>query len=447
MSANKSLSSSDTLRTKLGDSFYFDIKNENNSTDEKRNQKPESKTLSEFQNRKTELWTKSDSPSSQSSLSLQRNIETKPTSLEDKVAKSTSESISMEDLVSKSISRSAVEPPLINSDAPSMRYKFFECRNYGDDNYDKCIRTSDVDYKGIAESKGTLAPIRYPELVRNGANSEAIPNCKELPAGSEAVRSGVHVKKVSSNDENCSNGKIVSRDLAVPAGSTRTRSPIPEAFKRNLNLPDKVRASMDSKSPSSVSSLTGSMTKHLSSRPGFDSSSQSLSSPSSAGSKAHTSTVDRKNPSNPFQPIIVKHEFQPAESMKGIKQEVSSASFNQSDSKTPFVSSVSITTGEPGKPSVEFKGNLGLNESTGHRSSPSIQEAEDYEKSYKAAARALSRPHPTLISRNSSSLPPSLPVGVAHPYPRASDSASASSHMKGSELKSSATMSSVTSGK
>lgn len=51
----------------------------------------------------------------------------------------------MEVFVFKSIFRSVVEFLFINSDVLLMRYKFFECRNYGDDNYDKCIRILDVD--------------------------------------------------------------------------------------------------------------------------------------------------------------------------------------------------------------------------------------------------------------------------------------------------------------
>ena len=380
----------------------------------------------------TELSTKTETSTSQPSVSLEHNMETKPTSLENKVAKPTSGGISMEDLVSKSISRSAVEPPLINSDAPSMRYKFFECRNYGDENYDKCIRASQADQKGVTD----LAPIRYPELVRNAANLEAALK-SQLPSSFGGGRTDVNVKKASSLEED---RKIINKDLAVPAGSSRTCSPIPEGFKRNLNLPDKARTSMGSKSPSSAASFSGSMTKHFSStRLGFDSSSQSPSSLSIAGSKMHSSTMDRKNPSNPFQPVIVKHEFQPAEGTKGIKQEVN---FDQSDSNRQLLSSVS----ELGKSSLEFKGGLGLSESAASRSPSTSQEAEGYEK-YKAGARTLSRPHPTLSSKkNSGSLPPSLPVGVAHPYPRASDGGSTSSHTKGSESKTSSTVSSVTSG-
>ena len=420
MDSNKSLSSSDTLRTKLGSSFYFDVKKEDNSTEEKQNLKPEGKMFSECQSKRTELWIKTESSPL---VSSQRSAETKPTSLEEKATKTPRAGISMEDLVSNSISRSAIEPPLINSDTPSMRYKYFECRNYGDDNYDKCIRTSDVDQKGIKDSKATLAPIRYPELVRNGANSEADLTCS-------------NIKKASSTEDSRSSGKLTNKDLAVPAVTSRTRSPIPEVFSRNLNLSDKSRTSVESQSPSS--SVTGSMTKHLStSRSGFDASLQSPSSFLIAGSKVQSSVVERKTPSNPFQPVIVKHEFQSAGATKGIKQEVNSTGLNQSDSKPPLMSSVT----ELGKQIVEFKGRLGLSESSASRSPRPNQETEDYEKSYR-----LSRPHPTLISRNSGVLPPSLPVGVAHPYPRASDGGLASGHVKGTEHKTSASGSSVTSG-
>lgn len=450
---DKNFVSSDALRAKPGSSFYFDVKKQNTSTEVKINKEKTGKTLSKCESENSDLWTtSSENLSAQSSVL--RNFETKPTALEDKAGKTTNGAISMEALVSKSISRSAVEPPLTNSDAPSMRYKFFECRNYGDDNYDKCIRTSDVDQKGNADSKATLAPIRYPELVRNGANSDAPQNHndqRDSPSGSRSARTGLNVK-LSSVEESHSDGKINNKNLPLPTSNTRTRSPIPEALNRNLNHSDNAGVSMEphhsTKSPSSITSLTGSSALHSSSsRPGFDSSLQSPSSLSIAGSRVHSSTVDRKTQSSPFQPVIVKHEFQPTETPKGIRQEVTTQGFTQSDSKVPFMSSLSITPGEQSKQNMESKGSYGFNESRGNRKSPLPgQGTEDHEKSYKAAARALSRPHPALISRSGNSLAPSLPVGVAHPYPRASDGGLASNHLKVSEHKTSATVSSVTSG-
>lgn len=415
--SNKSSSSSDTLRMKLDSSFYFDVKNDK-SVEEKQGVKSEGKTLAECSSKRSGLWTKKGSSPS---ISLQGKTESKPTASEDRDAKPTSEGISMEDLVSKSISRSAVEPPLVNSDAPLMRYKFFECRNYGDVNYDKCIRKSEIEHKGTSESKATLAPIRYPELVRNGANCEAASNYGDFKRGSSA-------------QNNLSDGKLVSKNLPIPSVSSRTRSPVPEVVSRNLILSDKSRTSAESKSPSTA--------KHLSSsRSEFHLTAQSASLPI-AGSKVHSSVVDRRSPSHPFQPVIVKHEFQSPEGNKGIKQEPSSAGVNQSELKAPFMSLAS----ERGKQSAELKGGLGFNESSTSRSPRPGQETEDYEKSYKVTSRTLSRPHPTLISRNTSSLPPSLPVGVAHPYPRASDGMSASNHSKSTEHKTSAPGSSVTSG-
>lgn len=76
----------------------------------------------------------------------------------------------MEVFVFKSIFRSVVEFLFINSDVLLMRYKFFECRNYGDDNYDKCIRILDVDQKGNVDFKVIFVFIRYLEFVRNGSN-------------------------------------------------------------------------------------------------------------------------------------------------------------------------------------------------------------------------------------------------------------------------------------
>lgn len=438
---DKTFVSSDTLRAKAGSSFYFDIKKQNKSTDVKINKEKHGKTLSKCESENSDLWiNSSENLSAQSSVL--RNFETKPTAVEDNAGKNTKTSISMEALVSKSISRSAVEAPLINSDAPSMRYKFFECRNYGDDNYDKCMRTSDVDQKGSVDSKATLAPIRYPELVRTGANSDALQNQSDSLSGSS--RTGLNVK-LSSVEESHSDGKINNKNLPLPTSNTRTRSPIPETLNRNLSM----EPHHSTKSPSAITSLPGSSAlQSSSSRSGLDSSIQSPSSLSIAGSRVHSSMVDRKTPSSPFQPVIVKHEFQPTETTKGIKQEVHTPCFTPSDSKVPFMSSLSITSGEQSKQNIDSKGSYGFNESRGNRKSPLPgQGTEDHEKSYKVAARALTRPHPALISRGGNSLPPSLPVGVAHPYPRASDGGLASSHSKASEHKTSATVSPVTSGK
>lgn len=442
---DKNFVSSDSLRAKPASSFYFDVKKQNTSTDAKINKEKNEKTLSKCESENSDLWTcSSENLSAQSSVL--RNVETKQTALDDIAGKTTSTGISMEALVSKSISRSAVEPPLTNSDAPSMRYKFFECRNYGDDNYDKCIRTSDVDQKGNVDSKATLAPIRYPELVRNGSNSDALPYQSDSLSGSGSARAGLNVK-LSSVEENRSDGKINNKNLPLPTSNTRTHSPIPEASNRKLG------ASMEhhpsTKSPSSIISLPGSSAlQSSSSRPGFDSSIQSPSSLSIGGSRVHSSMVERKTPSSPFQPVIVKHEFQPSEMTKGIRQEVNTPGFTPSDSKVPFMTSLALTSGEQSKQNMESKASYAFNESRGNRKSPLPgQGTEDHEKSYKAAARALARPHPALISRSSNSLVPSLPVGVAHPYPRASDGGLASNHLKASEHKTSATASSVTSGK
>lgn len=444
---DKNFVSSDSLRAKPASSFYFDVKKQNTSTDAKINKEKNEKTLSKCESENSDLWTcSSENLSAQSSVL--RNVETKQTALDDIAGKTTSTGISMEALVSKSISRSAVEPPLTNSDAPSMRYKFFECRNYGDDNYDKCIRTSDVDQKGNVDSKATLAPIRYPELVRNGSNSDALQYQSDSLSGSGSARAGLNVK-LSSVEENHSDGKINNKNLPLPTSNTRTHSPIPEASNRKLG------ASMEhhpsTKSPSSIISLPGSSAlQSSSSRPGFDSSIQSPSSLSIGGSRVHSSMVERKTPSSPFQPVIVKHEFQPSEMTKGIRQEVNTPGFTPSDSKVPFMTSLALTSGEQKKQNMESKASYGFNESRGNRKSPLPgQGTEDHEKSYKAAARALARPHPALISRSSNSLVPSLPVGVAHPYPRASDGGLASNHLKASEhtCKTSATASSVTSGK
>lgn len=437
---DKTFVSSNTLRAKAGSSFYFDIKKQNTSTDVKINKEKHGKPLSKCESENSDLWINSSANLSAQS-SVLRNFETKPTAVEDNAGKNTKTGISMEALVSKSISRSAVEAPLTNSDAPSMRYKFFECRNYGDDNYDKCMRSSDVDQKGNVDSKATLAPIRYPELVRNGANSDALQNQSDSLSGSS--RTGLNVK-LSSVEESHSDGKINNKNLPLPTSNTRTRSPIPETLNRNLSMEPHHSA----KSPSAITSLPGSSAlQSSSSRSGLDSSIQSPSSLSIAGSRVYSSMVDRKTPSSPFQPVIVKHEFQPTETTKGIKQEMHTPCFTPTDSKVPFVSSLSIT-GEQSKQNIDSKGSCGFNESRGNRKSPLPgQGTEDHEKSYKVAARALTRSHPALISRGGNSLPPSLPVGVAHPYPRASDGGLASSHSKDSEHKTSATVSSVTSGK
>jgi len=429
---DKNFVSSDILRAKPGSSFYFDVKKQNTSTDGKINKEKNAKSLSKCDSENSDLWTNSsENVSAQSSVL--RNFETKQTPLEDNAGKTTNASISMEALVSKSISRSAVEPPLTNSDAPSMRYKFFECRNYGDGNYDKCIRTSDVDQKGNVDSKATLAPIRFPELVRNGASSNALQSQSDSLPGSGSARTGLNVK-LSFVEESNSDGKIINKKLPLATRNSRTRSPIPEALNRKAGV--SMEPHHSTKSPSSISSLPGtSALQSSSSKTGVDSSIQSPSTLSIAGSRVHSSMVDRKTPSSPFQPVIVKHEFQPTETTKGIRQEVNTPGFTPADLKVTLLSSLSLTSGEQSKQNSEGKGSNGFNESRGNRKSPLPgQGIEDHEKSYKTAARALARPHPALISKH-----PSPPVGVAHPYPRASDGV-----MKASEHKTSAT---VTSGK
>ncbi|XP_068740742.1 uncharacterized protein [Montipora capricornis] len=412
--ASGSSPTSDIERAKPESISHFEVKTENKPFEVKQNLKSESKNSSDCKSKRSELWSRPESPSP---ASLQLSGDRKATSVEQKLVKSASGGMSMEDLVSKSISRSAVEPPLINSDAPSMRYKFFECRNYGDEpNYDKFIRRSEFDQNRIAESKGPLAPIRYPELVRSGTNSDA------------ATNSSGDFNKASNTDSGDPDGKLANKSLTMPSLISRTRSPNTDIFHRTINVNDKsVRTSLES----NVASPN--VARHLVSR-----SSRSPSSISISGSKVHTLMADRKNPSNPFQPVIVKHEFQSSEGSKGIKQEINSTGVIRSDSKSLFMQSVP----EVGKQNIEFKGELGLSEHSSRRSPRSSQEPEDFEKAFKTTPRTLSRPHPALISRGSSSLAPSLPVGVAHPYPRASDSAS---HGKGSEHNSLTSGSSVTS--
>lgn len=65
--------------------------------------------------------------------------------LDDKGAKIFVGNIFMEVFVFKSIFRSVVELFFMNSDVLFVRFKFFECRNYGDENYDKCIKIFDID--------------------------------------------------------------------------------------------------------------------------------------------------------------------------------------------------------------------------------------------------------------------------------------------------------------
>lgn len=444
VTSNKSSVASDVPRTKPETNLYFSVKAEDTSAEEKRNKNYSGKLLSQFESRKSELWPSqtgvSEKVSAQTYVPFHQNAETTQTVLDDKGVKTSAGNISMEALVSKSISRSAVEPPLMNSDAPSARFKFFECRNYGDENYDKCIKTSDIDQKAKIDSKGTLAPIRYPELVRNGAMVEVAQKQND-PASGEGFRTVLNAKS-SAEEESKSEGKI-TKNLSVSTGFTRTHSPSPEAFSQNVNLPDKARVS--TKSPRPIPPLTGNVAMHLSSsRPGFDSSTLS---PGTSfpiiSTKVHSAGGERKNSSSPFQPVIVKHEFQPSETSKGIKQEFIPSVCPQSDPSNTFTSS----SVEHSKTITETKGGFGLSEMGSSSKSPlPSQGMEDQEKSYKTAARALTRTHPTLISRGGSSLGPSLPVGVAHPYPRASDGGSASSHGKASDYKTSAAASSVTSG-
>ena len=392
----------DATSSVLGSSFHFDIQTE--------------KQIMQSEIKRNELQIKTENSS------LGSSVENKSTPVNENLSKPSSGAMSMVNvLVSKSISRSAVEPPLINSDAPSMRYKFFECRNYGDErNFDKFIRTSELDQKRTSEAKATLKPIRYPELVRS------------VPSSGISTTSGnFTVTKASSTDISHTERKFSCKNLPIPSLISTTRSPIPEVLSNYSSVSDKPRTSVESESPS--------MPKHLTPRAGVVSSSRSPSSISISGSKVPTLMSDRKNAPNPFQPVIVKHEFQSSEGSQGIKQEISSSGLSNSDSKSLLTQSGP----ELGKQSIEFKGLLGVNESASTGSPRPSQEADDFEKSFKTTPKTLSRSHPTLISRSSNSLPPSLPVGVAHPYPRASDVVS---HAKGSEQKTSVSGSSVTSG-
>ncbi|XP_022805026.1 uncharacterized protein LOC111342243 isoform X2 [Stylophora pistillata] len=449
VTSSKSFVGSDALITKPESSFYFGVKAEDTFAEEKRNKNQDGKLLSQFESRKSELWpSQTGAPeklSAQTYVPFQKNPETTQTVVDDKSIKTSAGNISMEALVSKSISRSAVEPPLINSDAPSMRYKFFECRNYGDENYDKYIRTSDEDQKVNIDPKATLAPIRYPELVRNGVKVEPAQNQND-PVSGEGFRTVLNMK-VSAEEESKSEGKS-TKNLSVSTVYTSNCSPIPEAISRNVNFPDKARVSMEShrsaKSPKPIPPLIGNVGMHTSfSRPGYDSSTLSpgTSFPITS-TKVHSVGGERKTTSSPFQPVIVKHEFQPSETSKGIKQEFITSGCAQSDPNETFTSS----SMEHSKTITESKGSFALSEVGSSRRSPlPSQGMEDQEKSYKTAARALTRPQTTLISRGGSSLGPSLPVGVAHPYPRASDGGSASTHGKTSEYKTSSAVSSVTS--
>lgn len=406
---NRNSPNHDATSTVLESSFHFEIKTE------KQIAQSESKPLSDYKGKRNELWIKTENSS------LASSVENKSTPVSENLAKSSSGAISMEDLVSKSISRSAVEPPLINSDAPSMRYKSFECRNYGDEpNFDKFIRTSELDQKRTSEPKATLAPIRYHELVRS------------VPSSGISTTSGNYtITKASSSDVSHPERKCSSKNLPIPSLISTTRSPTPDVFSKHSSVSDKPRTSVESKSPN--------MPKYVTPRSGVVSSSRSPSSISISGSKVPTLLPDRKNAPNPFQPVIVKHEFQSSEGSQGIKQEISSSGLSNSDSKSLLTQSGP----ELGKQNIEFKGLLGFNESASTGSPRPSQEAEDLEKSFKTTPKTLSRSHTTLISRSSNSLPPSLPVGVAHPYPRASDVVS---HAKGSEQKTSVSASSVASG-
>ena len=424
------------------------------SSENKHDQKIFEKNLPADKDKGQELWT-TQTKISVSSTALEKGKEGKVEGLEGSADKNTSGNISVEDLVSKSISRSAIEPPLTNRDTPSMRFKYFMCRNYGDENYDQCIRESDGECKATNESTATLAPIRHPDLVRNGSlsrsptdlyGSSVMPHTAHSSysqsANPKLVATIGKDKFASHGSEHVTDSKIITNKLASEK-SNRTLISNPTALQRNSKFLDGRGAVATSEhsvpSPSAVSSsgCTKALISSLESGHAGESSEELpfpvVDAPGIAKAAGQCS---------PFHPIIVEHDFQPAEATPGIRQEVEVLLSSHTDTRMSAVPSVSGASPDRSKSNAELHRTL-VDESAISKRTIQQNSITEYEQPHKTAVRTLGRALPTLISRHSHSLPPSLPVGVAHPYHRATNKVSATGSLKPCDI---TTMSSTTSG-
>ena len=272
--------------------------------------------------------------------------------------------LSMTSLQAKSISHSAVEPPLTNTDTPSSRYKYFRPRNYGDESYnvnaDDLVRTS--------RDSVALAPIRNPESLNGGGSSVKVENASPLQ--------GCDVK---GKQENNSTGADLTKSEKYfeEGGGATSRGDIRQKTIKQERPHRNFLESRHSGSGSTLFTLGSNVTSNsVGGRPEEE-----------AGHFPFTSknSIHFANRGvRASEPPVIKIEKPRDTSPDGHK---SSSAGGRQDSSAQKSAATSRTPGaaEDQKPAV------------------------------------FPRAPPALVQKNARAMAPTLPVGVAHPYPRTSD--------------------------
>lgn len=150
-------------------------------------------------------------------------------------------SMSFETLVSRSITASKHEPPLTNADTPSSRFKYFPCRNYGDETYSVSTvtntNTTTLSLIRDREFIKTESTVNKPDIETSIANHKS-DNMAEITKPSYTGSSGFsqdckttsihsHGPKEKLKELQATNGDILS---------TNTLSSEREAKGRSLSL-------------------------------------------------------------------------------------------------------------------------------------------------------------------------------------------------------------------
>ncbi|EDO45676.1 predicted protein [Nematostella vectensis] len=272
-------------------------------------------------------------------------------------------SLSMLSLVSKSLTASRSEPPLINTDAPSMRFKYFTCRSYGDQTY--TLSTSNLTSTSASSATTTLSLIRNPEtLKQEHAKGYASVHSKDMPPIVREERQNTGTSNVGPNYTRS------STQAECMISSIHKHGP-KEAFKE-----ESIEGSRNMSTSGSVIMSSDRFPTHSAQAKCTANTSMSYSSPKSS--------------------IAVT-------SMKRATGLCSSERINVNESLSK----------KPGLDSSEVNGTS--EELTGGNSEKTGNDARDDDK-----LRVLPRQPPTLIPKHSRLAAPSLPVGVAHPYHRGS---------------------------
>lgn len=284
--------------------------------------------------------------------------------------------LSMESLRAKSLSQSEVESPLTNVDTPSSRYKYFMCRNYGDETY--AMTACDLLRNSGTEPVAALSPIRNPELVKKGTALEGEKACSTQQAGE------IKVKR-----------ETVGNETRVPEyGKTEDIKPAPTSLASQQKQVKQERHSPTFKESKQAGNSF--MVSSLSSR---------LSSLS--GRHPHVESDDVDTSANPPYPAMERNL----------------PSINITSAETPTI--------KPGQTGHSFvitsiaSGALTPERKFSHMDTGQLQGAsvpkQAVDDQLQKSRVAFSRPPPALMQKQARTVAPSLPVGVAHPYPRASD--------------------------